>query len=192
VGHYALRIIWYSMVELAQWLGELTGLPVLGGGPGAEERIEQLLRMPGPPRSVIVSINSHGRGRDGLQRRYDQQLILKHAFVEQAVPAAPCTPASSRSEIGRRAHVIYLHTPELREGLRPGATALGLRGSGPRSKAEAQDGLVTHGSHREREREDIAVSRPGSLRVLACWHVVRISCTAWQQSDNLRHGERPV
>lgn len=108
-------IIWYSMVELAQWLGELTGLPVHGGGVGAEERIEQLLKTPGKAKSVFVSINSHGRGRDGLQRRYDQQLILNMPSSSKR-----CQQLLARlHRRGQKANVVrswlYLHTDELRE-----------------------------------------------------------------------------
>ncbi len=107
-------IVWYSMVELAQWLGELTGLPVHGGGLGAEARIEQLIRAPGETPSVIASINSHGRGRDGLQRRYEQQLILN-------MPSSSKRCQQLLARLHRRGQTadvvrswIYVHTEELR------------------------------------------------------------------------------
>lgn len=107
-------IVWYSMVELAQWLGELTGLPVHGGGVGAEYRIDQLIKAPGKTRSVIASINSHGRGRDGLQRRYDQQLILNMPSSSKR-----CQQLLARlHRRGQKAAVVrsllYVHTEELR------------------------------------------------------------------------------
>jgi hypothetical protein len=105
-------IVWYSLVELSTWLAELTGLPVYGGGPNAEEKIEALLRSPCRS-SAIVSINSHGRGRDGLQKRYDTQLILN-------VPSSSkrCQQLLARlHRRGQRSNVvrsyIYTHTEEL-------------------------------------------------------------------------------
>jgi hypothetical protein len=116
-GKWALStsgIVWYSMVELAVWVGELTGLPVHGGGVGAEERLEQLLKAPGRTRSVIASINSHGRGRDGLQRRYDQQLILNMPSSSKR-----CQQLLARlHRRGQKANTVrsllYIHTDELR------------------------------------------------------------------------------
>ena len=107
-------IVWYSMVELAQWLGELTGLPVHGGGLGAEERIDALLKAPGETRSVIASINSHGRGRDGLQRRYDEQLIVNMPSSSKRVQQllARLHRRGQKSAVVRS--WLYAHTEELR------------------------------------------------------------------------------
>ncbi len=101
------------MVELAAWIAELSGLAVYGGGPDGEERMEAFIKGPVPTKSAIVSINSHGRGRDGLQRCYDTQLIVN-------VPSSSkrCQQLLARlHRRGQRAPVvrsyIYTHTAEL-------------------------------------------------------------------------------
>lgn len=66
-----LGIVWYGMTDFGQWVAELSGLPLHTGGPKAEERI--MAETGG--RSIIASIESHGRGRDGLQVLYSQQLV---------------------------------------------------------------------------------------------------------------------
>jgi hypothetical protein len=107
-------IIWYSTVELAQWIHELSGLPVYGGGPDAEMQIERLIRSPQSVGSVLASMNSHGRGRDGLQSRYANQLILN-------VPSSSKRNQQLYARLHRRGQKadvvrswIYVHTPELR------------------------------------------------------------------------------
>lgn len=64
-------IIWTEHDAWAERLGFLTGLPVHRGGPNAEKRI---LAEKGD-RSIIASIDSHGRGRDGLQYLFHEQLL---------------------------------------------------------------------------------------------------------------------
>lgn len=103
-------IVWYNMVEFAQWMGQLSGLPVHEGGLGAGER----LRREDGSRSIIASIKSHGRGRNGLQYLFNNQLVAQ-------------TPASARvyEQLLGRLHrqgqpnntvttSIYMHTPEVR------------------------------------------------------------------------------
>lgn len=64
-------IVWYEHDALGQRVAELSGLPLHGGGPGAEARI---LAEKGD-RSIIASLKSHGEGRDGLQFIFSKQLI---------------------------------------------------------------------------------------------------------------------
>ena len=64
-------IVWYSTKEFAQWLRELHGIPMFEGGMG-----EALMKEDGS-RSIAVSINAHGRGRDGLQQMFNRQLIAQ-------------------------------------------------------------------------------------------------------------------
>lgn len=64
-------IIWYQMREFAAWLRERHGIPVFDGGTGAD-----LMRQDGS-RSIAVSINAHGRGRDGLQYLFHRQGIAQ-------------------------------------------------------------------------------------------------------------------
>lgn len=68
-----LGIVWYANVEFGQWVAELSGLPMHGGGAGADERIN----AEDGDRSIIASIKSHGRGRDGLQTIFDQGLVAQ-------------------------------------------------------------------------------------------------------------------
>lgn len=102
-------IVWYNMVEFAHWMGQLSGLPVHEGGPDAGQR----LRLETGDRSIIASIKSHGRGRNGLQYLFNDQLVAQ-------------TPASARiyEQLLGRLHrqgqkealvrtYIYLQTPEV-------------------------------------------------------------------------------
>lgn len=66
-------VVWYGMSEFGKWVSELSGLPLHGGGPGAEEA---LFKEKGD-RSIIASIKSHGTGRDGLQMLFSRQLICQ-------------------------------------------------------------------------------------------------------------------
>jgi len=107
-------IVWYSMNEFGIWLAQVSGLPMHGGGPDAGRKI---LREDGS-RSIIASIRSHGRGRNGLQQRFSGQLLTQML-------------ASSRMfqqwlgrlhRRGQKKRVVrtevYAHTPELRKQLR--------------------------------------------------------------------------
>jgi hypothetical protein len=64
-------IIWYSMREFAYWMRERHGTPVFEGGMGQELMAEN------GKRSIAVSINAHGRGRDGLQFLFHHQNIVQ-------------------------------------------------------------------------------------------------------------------
>lgn len=76
-------IVWYGMVEFGQWVSELSGLPMHGGGPDAGVRLTggkkngKIYKGEDGSRSIIASIKSHGRGRDGLQSLYFEQLIAQ-------------------------------------------------------------------------------------------------------------------
>lgn len=109
-AHENLGIVWYNMVEFAEWMGEISGLPVHTGGPHAGAA----LRKETGNRSIIASIKSHGRGRNGLQYIFNKQLIAQ-------------TPASARAweqlmgrmvRQGQRNNLvesfIYAHTEEVR------------------------------------------------------------------------------
>lgn len=102
-------LIWYGMVEFAMWMHELSGLPVYGQGSG-----EDIVDKEDGSRCVLASIKSHARGRNGLQFKFDNQLIIN-------------TLASARMwqqllgrlhRRGQKSDVVranaYLHTPELR------------------------------------------------------------------------------
>ena len=106
-------ICWYAHVEFGQWVSELSGCPLHGGGPGAGRLIASEVGN----RSIIASIKSHGRGRDGLQA----------LFAEQLIAQIPTSGAMFEQLLGRlhrqgqdapevRAW-YYAHTPEIREAL---------------------------------------------------------------------------
>lgn len=106
-------IVWYAMVEFGQWVAEISGLPLHGGGPKAGERIQNEAGN----RSIIASIKSHGRGRDGLQAIYNEQLITQ----------LPSSSTMNEQLLGRlhrqgqpEAEVrawFYLHTKEIKDAL---------------------------------------------------------------------------
>lgn len=105
-------IVWYDKAEFGHWLSEVSGLPFYGGGPKALAA----LRKERGDRSVILSIDSHGTGRDGLQYLFRKQLIAN----------PPSSPTGWEQLLGRlhrpgqRNHVdgyYYSHTPELKEAL---------------------------------------------------------------------------
>ncbi len=102
-------IVWYNMVEFAQWMGQLSGLTVHEGGPEAGRN----LRRETGEQSIIASIKSHGRGRNGLQYLFNKQLVAQ-------------TPASARiyEQLLGRLHrqgqpedlvttLVYKHTSEV-------------------------------------------------------------------------------
>lgn len=102
-------IVWYSLKEFGAWVSELSGLPMHGGGTKAAKR----LKNETGDTSIIASIESHGRGRNGLQFLFDSQLIAQ-------------TPSSARrweqlfGRLIRRGQMsekvvtwVYQHVPEL-------------------------------------------------------------------------------
>jgi len=112
-------IIWYQNNEFAQRMWELSGppgkrMPLHTGGTKAEEK---LMAETGD-RTIIVSMKSHGRGRNGLQYIFNKQLITQ-------------TPASSSNFeqlLGRLERdgqnqetiesFLYLHTEEVKRAFR--------------------------------------------------------------------------
>jgi hypothetical protein len=66
-------IVWCQSRAFGLKVAQLAGLPYHAGGPNAEADI---LAESGA-RSIIVSIDAHGTGRDGLQSKYYKQLIAE-------------------------------------------------------------------------------------------------------------------
>lgn len=106
-------IIWYTMRALATRMQQLSGLPLHDGGVKGEERI----RREDGSRSIICSIRSNGRGRDGLQLVFDRQLVVN-----------PPASATGWEQLLGRAHrrgqrsqvvstEVYGHTPEIRKAI---------------------------------------------------------------------------
>jgi len=112
-GRENTGIIWYGMTEFAQWVAEFSGLPVHGGGARAGEK----LRAERGDRSIIASIKSHGRGRDGLQHVFHKQLIAN-------VPSSASIWEQLLGRTDRRGQRqdrvftdVYAHVSELRDSL---------------------------------------------------------------------------
>jgi hypothetical protein len=114
-------IVWYGHREVGLWIAQLSGLNMHEGGANARERI---LSETGN-KSIIASIKSHGRGRDGLQYRFRDQLIA----------SPPASPTAWEQLLGRlhrtgqeaesiRA-LYYAHTKELRAAVLGALTKAG-------------------------------------------------------------------
>lgn len=106
-------IVWYSMVEFGSWIAEKTGLALHTGGPKAAKRLKE---DPGD-RSIIASLKSHGRGRNGLQFRYANQLVAN-------VPASATAWEQLLGRLHRRGQKaesvytdVYTHTNEFRKSI---------------------------------------------------------------------------
>lgn len=106
-------VIWYGYSAFGNWVGELSGLPVHGGGP----KSDVIIGREKGDRSIIASIHAHGTGRDGLQRLFETQLI-----------ANPPSSAQSWEQLLGRLHRIgqssdmvtaevYRHTKEFRSSI---------------------------------------------------------------------------
>jgi hypothetical protein len=104
-----LGIIWYGMVDFGKWVSEVSGLPLHGGGPDAGKRISKEIGN----RSIIASIASHGRGRDGLQALFCDQLITQ--FPSSASRVEQLMGRAHRQGQQRDVNTwYYAHTDEMR------------------------------------------------------------------------------
>lgn len=112
-AHRNLGIVWYSYQALGGWISEISGLDMHGGGPDSAQRIAKI----DGKKTIVVSINAHGTGRDGLQRLYNKQLI-----------ANPPSSSSAWEQLLGRLHRIgqsekavyakvYRHTEEFRRSI---------------------------------------------------------------------------
>lgn len=101
-------IIWYDMSAFGEKVAELSGLSRHGGGPDAD-----LIMKESGKQSIIVSAASHGTGRDGLQYKFDDQLIAN--FPSSNETAEQLLGRLHRD--GQASDVVrarfYRHTPEL-------------------------------------------------------------------------------
>jgi hypothetical protein len=106
-------LVWYTMVEMGVWISELSGLPVHDGGAGAGRRIIEAARNQGT--SLVASIKSHGRGRNGLQHNFSKQFVLNtlssNKLWEQLIGRAHRN--GQKSDVVST--VVCLHTPELKK-----------------------------------------------------------------------------
>lgn len=104
-------VIWYDHTAFGVWVAEVSGFKRHGGGKGAGDRIAEETG----DKSIVVSVHSHGRGRDGLQRVFDKQLIAnppgKPRAWEQLLGRLHRTGQASSSVSAE----IYQHTKELKD-----------------------------------------------------------------------------
>lgn len=106
-------VVWYAAGAFGQWVAEISGLPMHGGGPEAP----YLIARERGDRSIVASIKAHGTGRNGLQR----------IFYDQLVASPPSSATKWEQLLGRlyRTHQpapevfasFYAHTPEFRAAL---------------------------------------------------------------------------
>lgn len=66
-------IVWFKSTALGRKIAEISGLPYHNGGVGGEDR----LRAEKGDRSIICSIKALGAGTDGLQHKFNRQLIVE-------------------------------------------------------------------------------------------------------------------
>lgn len=112
-AHAHKGVVWYTHGAFGRRLEQLSGLPRFGGG---KDAAVEILQEDGS-RSVIASVKAHGRGRDGLQWRFREQLFT-----------TPLTDGSDWEQLLGRLHRVgqaaasvegwvYRHTQELRAAL---------------------------------------------------------------------------
>lgn len=66
-------IVWFKSTALGRKIADISGLPYHNGGVGGEDR----LRAEKGDRSIICSIKALGAGTDGLQHKFNRQLIVE-------------------------------------------------------------------------------------------------------------------
>ncbi len=101
-------IVWYQMIEFGQWMHELSGLPVHDGGPLADHR----LRQETGKRSILASIKSNHRGRNGLQYLFKRQLLAQ-IFASSRVGEQLFGRVHRQGQKHDVVTDVYLHTPEI-------------------------------------------------------------------------------
>jgi hypothetical protein len=101
-------IVWFQYKEFAQWMHELSGLTIHDGGKNADHK----LRMEDGKRSIIASVKSNHRGRNGLQYLFYRQLISQ-IFASSKVGEQLFGRAHRQGQKNDVETHIYLHTPEI-------------------------------------------------------------------------------
>lgn len=107
-------LVWYDANEFGEWIAELAELPKYGGGHLGGGLLDENGNITEDgTRSIILSIKSHGTGRDGLQHIFETQLI------GQPPSSATCWEQllGRLVRIGQKAKMVsawfYRHTPEI-------------------------------------------------------------------------------
>lgn len=110
-AHKNRGVVWYETRAFGLWVSEVGRIPLHAGGKGAEE----LIGREDGSRSIVASIKSHGRGRDGLQRIFCDQLVANPpssaTAFEQLLGRLDRQGQTSPIVLAR----FYRHTPELRK-----------------------------------------------------------------------------
>jgi hypothetical protein len=108
-------VIWYQHNAWGTKLAEVSGFPRYGGGQDAARKI---LEERGD-RSIIASINSHGRGRNGLQFHFTKQLVANPPESKHTGGASKWEQLLGRLHREGQTETVYSetyrHTRELRE-----------------------------------------------------------------------------
>lgn len=108
-------IVWYQTREFAAWCRErareLYGLdlPIFGANSGRE-----IARELGN-RSIIASIEAHGRGRNGLQFAFSTQLVTQAPSSDRRAQQLLARAHRRGQESGEVVTWLYLHTDEVQE-----------------------------------------------------------------------------
>lgn len=105
-------IVWYAIREFGAKVGELAGIPVYGEGTGSD-----IVRLERGHRSIVASIEAHGRGRDRLQFMFNKQLLAQ-------MPSSDRRATQLLGRLHRRGQqseevetLVYQHTPEVQASL---------------------------------------------------------------------------
>jgi hypothetical protein len=105
-------VIWYESSAFGRWIAEISGLELHAGGPEGEKRIAALVKK-GSNRSIVASMKSHGRGRNGLQYLYSTQVVAQPPSspkMWEQLLGRLSRPGQTAPEV--EAH-LYRHTDEL-------------------------------------------------------------------------------
>lgn len=111
-------VIWYEHKAIGEWVSNLSGLPMFGGGKDAKERLlgnaKKGTRGEDGSRSVICSVAAMGTGTNGMQHRWRKTLLLHITpdpnAVEQTLGRLH-RPGQNHDVTAE----FYRHTPELKK-----------------------------------------------------------------------------
>ena len=131
-------IVWYSMVEFGAWVAELTGLPLHTGGPKSEAR----LKKETGETSIIASVQSHGRGRNGLQFLFHEQLITNVFASASRTQQLLGRFSQARAGVRRRDDRSVRAHPRVTQAAQAGPAPSQVRQDCHGQRPEAADGVA--------------------------------------------------
>ena len=127
-------IVWYEHNAFGQWVSEISGMPMYGGGVAGGGLLDEhgRIRERGD-RSVILSIRAHGTGRNGLQYLFSNCIIAN----PMSTPTGWEQTLARLHRPGQKADTVrtwlYRHTSEMQshvdEALRRAAYVEGTLGA---------------------------------------------------------------